>query len=233
LSDAPIAGAQVILLDESNDVQAISITDSVGVFGFNVSGGRYRLIASAAGYTESGTPELPFDEARTYPVEFLLDPAPVPIEGFEVETQAYERDLQLLGVTREDLGRRLVTRDAIAQRQSSRDVGEVLEWQALPGVSITRREQIADVVGGAVGVAAPSDTPELCVTLSRATRFDGARECATWVLDGRVTTDDILKLIAPEDVEAIVVLSPPEATLLFGTGNYGGAVAVYTRRGGR
>jgi Carboxypeptidase regulatory-like domain len=230
-TDLPIAGALVLLLDAENEVVARETSGDDGAFHLQAPASSYRLQILASGYAAGGTPSFPLRVGDVLPLDLLLEPRPVSLPGLEVSATRYQRDLRRLGVSPDQLGARVITRAAIDQRQSARDVGDILAWESIPGVRVVRGENLTTMNGVRPGGVSPQRTLSLCVTVPRATRFDGYKECAVLVLDGRVTTEESISLIDPAEIEMIVVLTPVEATQLFGTGATGGAVAIYTRRG--
>lgn len=157
-----------------------------------------------------------------------MEPRPTELRGLEVATPPHTGLIESLGLRLDDLGERIIPREAIARHQAARDIGDVLQWQSPSGVRIVRRENDAGVALTNVAQAV-----DLCVAFPRGNRFDGSRQCALYALDGQLVHEDIVRLMSPEDVEALVVLTPPEAAHLFGTQGYGGAVMIYTRRGAR
>lgn len=231
LTRRAVPHAAVSLLDADGDDRAQTTTDERGRFVMSMPPGEYRFVVEAVGYRTLRSVLLRLGLDAVYPLELLVRPEPVEIEGLAVDVDSEEELLRSLGLRPELLGRRVIRREAIAKRQSARDIGEVLEWEAPPGVTVVRLENAA-----ALGIAEtrrPSERLDLCVAFPRGTSFDGARQCALFALNGLAVPEDAIAMLDPEDVETIIVLTPPEASLLFGTGAYGGAVMIYTRRGSR
>jgi hypothetical protein len=143
-----------------------------------------------------------------------------------VSAARYQSDIESLGLRMEDLGNRILTREDL-DGMGYRDVGAALERGAIPGIDVTRAENISAMEGATL----MQQRVPFCVRLARARRFDGSQQCALVVLDQSVASQEAVDALAPSDLEAVIVLVPNEATQRFGPlGGYG-AVLLYTRRG--
>jgi len=222
----PVVGAVVVLLGVDDAVLASGESGDDGSFVFAADPGDYRLHAVHSSYVESRTPWFYVGPEAPKQVRVLLEPAPVPVEGVNVSVSSHDEIMQRLGLREEEVGRRLISRETIARHPTARDVGEVLVWQTVPGVRVVRPANMAEESSL---LNAARERIDLCVSFPRGKAFDGSQSCAVWVIDGRTTSDAVVRQLHPEDVETILVLTPPEATQLFGTGAFGGAVLVFTR----
>ena len=91
-------------------------------------------------------------------------------------------------------------------------------WSRLQPPSTYRCSiQRGDDVGG---------RPFVCVRIRR-----GAANCALTVLDGQIVDSELLGMYPPEALGGILVLSPMEATLSFGTAGGDGAILLFSRAG--
>ena len=87
---APLVGASVVLVDQTNDVQARTSTDAEGLFTLRaLPPGSYRVRVESLGYetTESGSLALG-EGAEPLPLEILLDPLPIELESVTVTAEA-------------------------------------------------------------------------------------------------------------------------------------------------
>lgn len=224
-TQAPVSGALVLLLNASDDEVGRATSDEDGAFDLEPEVGQYRLVVVRAGHVDIHTPAFEVDDG-SLTLQILVPPSPVPLEGLEVTVSPYEDDLFWLGLTIEQVGRRLITRELIDKHQGAKDIGEIIQWQVPPGVQIIRQENVNVNSWGPV-----ADRIELCFSFPQARNFDGSNSCAVLVLDGRITSDEVMVHVDPDDVEAILVLRPLEARQLYGMMGNGGAIVTYTRRG--
>ena len=224
LTDLPVRGADVRLVDRSGKARARAVTDSLGTFTLTADPpGDYHVRAEQLGYQPALSPLLDLTFEGMVQIELLISPEPVGLEGFSVQGRStLDRDLRALGVSAPSLGNRLVTREEIDAVQTAFDVGGVLQWQNIAGITVIRGEN----------TVAGSDDLGLCVAIPRARSMGGGR-CMLTVLNGVPVSALIADQIHPRDMESIVVLLPTEAALLWGTAGAPGAVVIYTRRGGR
>jgi hypothetical protein len=225
--ESPVAGALILLLDRSGEERAQALSDPDGRFVITPpEAGEYYLAATRIGYEPTRSPLLALTMEGTAPLELMMRPAPIGLEGFEVEVDAEGRaaeELRFSGVEPRDLGSRFVSQAEIAAVQIRPDVGSVLEHQAISGMRVIRPENLNP---GSADVG-------LCVSLQRARRGNGMGTCAMVVLDGVPIRGDVALALDPESVAAMAVLLPTEATTMYGTRGARGALLIWTRGGGR
>jgi len=103
--EKPVSTAMVRLVDQAGDQRGVSIADSLGLYRIRVpEPGVYRLEAARLGYQNFETPLLEASNPEgEYPIDLLLTPAPVEIEGLTVRANvtSAERTERLL---RRDIG---------------------------------------------------------------------------------------------------------------------------------
>lgn len=221
-SGRPLAGAIVLLFDSSGMLQAQTRTGRDGAFQLEAPGdGAFRVQARPYGYLPAATPLLELAERVPFPLDLLVDPRPIEMEGFEVVAARVDADVARLGIRAVDLGERLITRDEIAGIPGARDVGGIITWRGPPGMRVVRPENLYP----------PNPEFEFCVTSVRGRRADGTIQCAPIFVDGVEVRGGTAALLRPDDIDAVVVLSGAEAATLYGTGTSPGVVLIYTRRG--
>lgn len=225
--ESPVAGALLRLLDRDGDERARAESDAAGRFRLAPPRpGEYYLEATRLGYRRALTPLLAFSSVEgSVPLEILMSPAPIGLEGFEVEVDVETRaaaDLSLAGVEPRELGNRWIDRREIEAVPIRNDLGSVLERQNIANIRIIRRENLV-----------PGSEPlGLCVALTRARTGSGMGTCALVVLNGLPITGEQAMAVDPDAVEAMAVLLPPEATTLYGTRGGRGALVIWLRSGG-
>ncbi len=220
VSQRPIIGAEVKLLTEKGKGAASAVSDSAGFYLVTAPDGRpYVIKVDAMGYRALVSPLMLLEEGKTLKADFELPPDPIELEGMTVEARALDwirDDLKRFGVHAEELGERLVGPVALAKRAHATDYASVLQWQSIPGMSVVRTDDLP--------VSKRPPQPYACVKL-----VPGRATCALAVLDGTPTSLEGVYAMPPEGLGAIVVLTPNEATLLYGTGAAGGAVLLFTK----
>jgi Carboxypeptidase regulatory-like domain len=213
--------AGVRLLDSSERSAASVLSDSLGFYVVSAPRpGEYWVQVDQLGYERLRSPLLRLEGGHTVTVDFELPTDPIEIEGLRVEAEGQariRRDLRMFGVRAETLGRRFVDLAAIERRTEARDFGRVLQWQSIPGMTIQRSDDVSP----------PALRPFICVRL----RVRGP--CALNVLNGALISLETGYEVPSESLGAIVLLTPQEATLLYGTDGAGGAVLLFTRDFGR
>lgn len=216
-SRQPLAFADVRLLTVDERVAAVGVSDSAGRYRIGApEPGSYRVQVDLIGYARLLSPLLALRTGRTVTADFELPADPIELEGLRVEADALERirdDLRMYGVRLADLGERFVDRAAIERRWAARDFGQVLQWQSVPGMTVTRSDDFGT-----------GRKPSVCVRLVA----DRAR-CALVILNGARVGLETAALVPPESLRAMAVLQPAEATLIYGTLGGGGAVLLFTR----
>jgi hypothetical protein len=218
--EQPLPAAEISLLDEEGRVAAVTLSDSTGRYRIGPpEPGSYVVQVDLLGYERLVSPLLALVDERVVNADFEVPPRPIGLEGLHVEVEAEERirrGLRTFGVNLDDLGERFVNRAMIESKPFARDFGHVLQWQG--GVSVSRSDDLAPNLQPL--------HPFVCVRVTRRTNRVG---CALVALNGTLITAEAATLISPDALEAMVVLTPVEATLAFGTDGDGGAVLLFTR----
>lgn len=151
--------------------------------------------------------------------DFELPPDPIELQGIEVESDALKRigdELRMFGVRAEALGDRLVGPVQIQKRVQATNYASVLQWQSIPGMSVLLSDDLP------IRLRPPQ--PYACVRL-----VPGRKMCAIAILNGAPISLEAAYTMLPESLGAMVVLSPDEARLLYGTRGDGGAVLLFTK----
>lgn len=217
-----VVGAVVTARASSGDIVAYALTDDLGEYALSLPGhGTYTFDAQSAGYGRRVARDIGVEGELPLLMHFELGPEPIELEGIGAEVRvrrAIEDDLQRVGLSLSDvLEARIVTREEIAEQQSAKDIGAVLEWQNIAGARVVRSHNFN-----------LNSSPILCVAQVRGRSLTGDR-CSLTVLNGNPITLESALDIAPDDVESMVILTPVQATLVYGTTGGGGAVLIYTR----
>lgn len=216
-SGAALGLVAIQLLDTHEGVVSSAVSDSSGVYAMEVpEDGAYYVQADMLGYQPLRTPLLKLSVSRRVTADFELRADPIGLEGLKVEidvTERLERELASFGVHPDAIGERFVSSADIARRATARDFGHVLQWQSIPGMQVTRGDEVDP---------RPSRL-YICV------RLRPRADCAVMVLNGARITLETAYDIPADALRAIVVLTPEESTLLYGTDGGGGAVLLFTR----
>lgn len=213
LDGVALRDVSILLLSESNETLRRVSTDGSGLYVIQAPASSYKVVADHLGYERLESPLVALADDQTVTIDFELPIDPVEVEGVRVEVEqreALRRRVSQYGVNINNIGRRYVPRDVIMRRATATNLGQILVWQNLAGIRIRFNET----------------PPSLCVQAVR-----GRVRCALTVLDGQVIDDEFAASIPPHALEAIVVLTPVEATLSYGTDGGGGAVLLFTRVG--
>jgi len=216
--DTPVSGALVSLLGREGEVRVQVLADSVGRFVLAPpEAGEFVVTAARFGYEPFRSPLFAMTTERSVPFDLLMQPSPLGLTGIDVSV-VRERSqlLGLYGHTPATLGRRWIGRDKIESRIGARTPADVIRWNAPAGVYIP------------VSNSSPLNE-SLCVKTYRNVRG----ECALTVLNGVVVGRLQANQIDPQEIEAIALLSPMDATTFYGTIAGGGAVLIWTRQGRR
>jgi len=215
---SPVAGAIVRLLDEGEEERANAIADSLGRFTLAPpQNGRYMLEAVRLGYERTRSPLLDMHEGGSVPLDLMMKPLPVGLEGFEVTVEQRASELLTpMGLTPARLGNRWIDHDFIESVRMKADIGSVIRWKNIAG---------AYVVNGDNG-----SSTRLCIQLQRGRSAGGGNTCALLVLNGMVVSPEQAALMDPDAFEAVAVLMPTEATTYWGTLGGAGAVLMWTTR---
>ena len=223
VNEEPIGGVIVALVGSDGEQRLRVLSDSVGRFVLAPpEAGEYVLVTERFGYLETRSPLLALSMEGEAPLELMIIPEPIGLEGLEisVEERAAE-ELDLMGLSPNSLGNRWINRDEIDAIPIKRDMGVILERRAPAGMQIIRPQNLTP----------GSDNIGLCVAQQRARTATGQGTCSLVVLDG-VPISGVQALdIDPDAIESIAILSPIQAVTFYGTLGGSGAVLVWTRRG--
>jgi hypothetical protein len=216
VSGAPVDGASVELLAHTGEVVHSGISDGSGRVVLSPSvAGEYVIVATRLGYEMLRSPLLALVEEGSVRVELLIHPQPIGLEGLTVVTEGRDAELlKPLGLSANELGNRWVDREKIDATSMSSRAPDILRWQNIPGINVLEVDTLQKTL--------------LCVTLRQQPR--DMRNCALPVLDGIVISYELAHSLAAQELDAIAVLRPIEATTLYGTAASGGAVLFWTRR---
>jgi len=215
---AALGAVAVTLLLGMDEAVRRTVTDEHGAYLLLAPrAGDYRVVAQHLGYHRLESPLFSVADSQTVTIDFELPSDPFEIRGVEVEVrrrEELERRVAQYGVRFDQIGRRFVPRSEIEARPAALNIGQVLQWQHLAGVTIDWS----------------NSPPRLCVGVVRL-----RARCALTVLDGAIMANEFAASIPLEVLEAVVILTPIEATLSFGTVGGAGAVLMFTRAsvGGR
>ncbi|MGD8320040.1 MAG: carboxypeptidase regulatory-like domain-containing protein [Gemmatimonadota bacterium] len=216
--NTPIADASITLVDRKDKQRAGTLSDSLGRFHLAPpEAGEYVIVVERIGYETSRSPLLSIKEKDegTVSVELMMTPEPVGLEGLEVSVEREARqELRSFGLTPTALGRRWIDRKAVERMVTPGLTKDVIKNQSLAGVWVEEHDQTAG-------------DGRLCVTFRRR-----ERQCAITVLNGQVVSMEQAFLISSQDIESIAILTPNDATTFYGTQGGGGAVLIWTRKGG-
>lgn len=219
----PVGGASVRLMSQEGEAIAATLSDPGGRFALTPPAtGTFRIVTSRIGYVQVASPLFEFGTIDSVDVEVLMRPAPIGLGGLTVEVDVVSEAaeaLEMSGIHPPNLGRRWITRADLETVQVRSDIGRVLEWQQISNLRIIRPENLS----------AGSDPMGLCLSLTRARTGAGLGRCAIGVVDGRAVSNDEMLHLDPETVEAMAVLIPTEATILFGQRGEAGALMIWTR----
>ena len=206
----PVSGATVSLLTPEDRSVWSGSSDALGQVGFSAPAGEYYLVAIGLGFEPYRSPLLEIPPEGTYTLEIPLDRAPVAVEGITVTARSQATELLTgFGLSVNSIGRRWIDRSEIEQVMAPFHIGDVLRGQNLPGLTVDEPSN-------------PQDA-SLCVRVGKA--------CTLLVLEGVIVSADHAYMLNPDDLGAIAVLKPGEATLLYGIRGVNGAVIMWLGRG--
>lgn len=213
--DVPVAGATISLLDGHGERRTIVISDSLGRFTLAPpEPGEYFVHAQRIGYAPTVSVLFEFGMDGSVPFEILMRPLPVGLAGLEVSVdRRAEEMLRPLGLSPETLRNRWIDRATIEKMGMPGGPKDLLRWQNIVGLWVVEPP--------------PLRPPSLCVTFRR------GRGCALVLLNGVPVPLGEAYWLDPHTFEAVAVLTPAEATTLYGTRAAGGAVVIWSRVGGR
>jgi len=217
-SHRPLQLAEIRLVRRDLSIARTAVSDSTGRYRISPpEPGAYHVEADLLGYQSLHSPLLALDEDKTYTADFELPVDPIELEGMQVEVEAIEairRELRSYGVRVNELGERFVDAGDIARRAGAMDFARILQWQMIPGMQVIRSEDAAQ----------PDVKQTVCIQV--VPRNAG---CALLVLDGALITSQAAAELPTTNLRAMAVLRPEEATLLYGTDAWAGAVLLFTR----
>ena len=226
VSEEPLVGARVLLLNRYNRTVDYAVTDAMGRFRFERSNNdRYRLEVRAVGYRETVTPDLWTVDRDFTAIEVRLLPNAVLLAPLEVVALSPPRTSPVLEAMefRRTRGFGIqITREAIEQRQPLYVTDMLME---IPGVYAERTGS------GASGRQ---------LRMGRALAGPGGGDCPVQIfVDGMLATKPVPggdmsvdDLVSPRDVEAIEIFKglgsvPPEFLNIYARC---GVIAIWTRR---
>lgn len=167
-----IGGAAVYLVDRTGERVHQTLADGSGRFLLTpAEQGEYVIRAERIGYRVAETPLLRLTTSGSVALELTMLPAPVGLEGLEVDVDVVseaEGELRLAGLEPRSLGRRWITKQDVEAMPLSTDLGGVLEWRQVPSVQILRSENRNPL----------GEDMDLCVSLLRARTGAGRGRCA-------------------------------------------------------
>lgn len=120
-------------------------------------------------------------------------------------------------------------------RKKSRDIGYSYAKVTNEDVTVGRSPQLAQALSGKVSGLAiynvnNSVDPQVKVVLRGYRSLTGNNE-ALVVLDGMQTTQTVLSIINPNDIESVSILKGGQAATLYGSAGINGAIVITTKRG--
>lgn len=210
-TEHPVPGASLTWIRAGAELERV-VSGSYGTFSVELAEGDYVLEASGLGYAATRTPmfSLTEEDAADGPLflEVMLTPAPIELEGLDVAVdRQVRRELQVLGLTREALGDRLIGRDRIERMIGAPGPRDLIRNSNVAGVTVSNNPHV------------------LCVRFARGTG------CAATLLNGIELTHGGALDLDPGSIHSIALLNPAEATLRYGQKGRGGAVLIWTRDG--
>jgi hypothetical protein len=210
----PVAGALIQILDEEGEAVAAATADPEGRYDVSLPGpGLYRIVVSHLGYGAAGSDLIAFEAEDSLQANLLLPPAPIALEGIEVDVEArpwmveHPPALWPYFERREFYGRRLGLGQFVDQEFLENWAGEL---GTLPQIQQALRSM--ELRSGFVN--------------------EGCSEPA-WFLNGmRLRGGDITDFVTPRDLAGIEIYRrateiPAEFA---GSDSECGVIAVWTRR---
>ena len=122
-------------------------------------------------------------------------------------------------------------------RKKSRDIGYSYAKISNEDVNVGRSPQLAQALSGKVSGLAVynvnnSVDPQVKVVLRGYRSLTGNNE-ALVVLDGMQTTQTVLSIINPNDIENVTILKGGQAATLYGSAGINGAIVITTKKGAK
>jgi len=205
--DIPVPGAVVVLLDRAGEQKASAMADSVGRYRIRPpEKGDYVIEVTQFGYTTMRSPLIALEAEGSALLDLEVAPAPVDLQGLDVSVEREaQRELGSLGLTPSALGTRWMDREAIEA------------MPGLPPLSAALRNR------GIAGASFPDDSHALCLQFRRGTG------CAMIMLDGAPLPPHVALDLRLDEMGAMAVLTPSEATAMYGQNAAGGAILLWSR----
>lgn len=206
-SEAPVATALVRLLAADDEAVAMSIADSAGHYRIEAPApGTYRLSVSRLGFHTVESPLLDASLADgEYPIDLVMQPAPVELPGFRVETnrvpaEVLARRVRLMtGLHPESMRVRPIPYEELLDHaERGHDLAGLMRWTNAAGI-ITKRT---------------TDGP--CFQVRN-------RSCLPVYLDGTWFNPELIPLVPLDMLETVIILYPLESIAYDA-----GAVLMYT-----
>jgi carboxypeptidase family protein len=223
VNERPVDGVIVALVTRDGEAKVQALSDAGGNFVIvPPEAGEYILVTTGFGYLETRSPLLALVMEGEAPIELMISPSPIGLEGLEISVEeSAAEDLNIMGLSANQLGRRWITSKQIDAIQVKRDMGVILELTSQSGIRIIRPENLT------MG----SENMGLCVSMQRGRTATGRGTCALVVLNGVPISGVQALNIDTEAIESMALLTPTEAAFQYGTLGGAGAVLVWTRAG--
>jgi len=237
ISQKPIVGARLVLLDSAGIALKATVTSDDGKFTFNLPrAGQYRVLVSRIGYPTLTTKRFVVDSAFTARVSLILPSTPLTLDTVTVVANGVEKRLQYLADAgfyrrRQEGFGHFLTRDEIDKRDPLR-LTDLLH--GMSGVRLTCGGQQRGPSQGGPGL-------QCTVTMRAANTMFFRGKCnPSVVLDGvllqpggtasgGLSLDD---LVNPFNIEALEVYPGPEGVPVQYSGYLSpcGSIVVWSRR---
>lgn len=205
--DSPVSGVLVRLVDVDGEVRALSVSDEDGGYLLVADGpGTFRIGASRLGFRDFETPLLEVLSADgRYEIELVLEPAPIELPGFTVETRR---------IGPEEVERRV--RLAVGLSPASLRLEPILRERLIEHAE--RAHTVADMVRwtNAAGLVTMETNEGPCVQAR-------GRGCLPYYLNDVHFNAELVDVLPIDMLEMVVVLYPNESIAY-----PGGAVLMYT-----
>jgi len=187
-----------------------TLTNSEGRFSMQgVAPGEHALLTNHLAYRDRSV-ELDVPEGSVVELEMALARRAIVLPPVKVEIERISLPERAAGGIR-------ITRDEIERvRHLSRDIGDFLSSQHIPGVIVRRRGDGSLCIGSAQGQVRMMNNPG-CVPM------------LIFVNGARTTNSDLALRIPPDAVDRITIYKPVDAGTLFGMGSGNGVLMIYTK----
>ncbi len=193
--DEPVVSAYIRLTLPDGTPTSVAFTDSEGRYTLRVpSPGEYRIQVESLGYVPFESALLAIeDPERTYPVDLVLAPRAIPVEGITVRAERLaevKRTIRTtIGLEPDALRMPLITPSEIRRHaERGHDVAEVIQWAQAPWITIS------------------ADREGVCFLHRRG-------RCLPVYLDGARINAETIPVISLEMIEAALILDDNESVL--------------------